>query len=144
MNEEKLENKLQEIVKNNKPQSITVDGNKKLYISKEKIKKLKELSATMWKQSPQGISQEKEGLGIDSKEGGFLPLLTLLPLIFAGVGAASSVATWVYSAVKSGQKYNSKIALDKEKIEKIKLEKEKLVKGTGIYLDTYQGKAITK
>ena len=42
MNEKQLENKLQEIVKNNKAQSITVDDklgswvphNKKLYISK--------------------------------------------------------------------------------------------------------------
>ena len=48
--DEKLENKLQEIVKNNTPKTITVDDglgswvphNKKLYISKEKIEKLKE------------------------------------------------------------------------------------------------------
>ena len=157
MNEEKLENKLQEIVKNNTPKTITVDDglgswvphNKKLYISKEKIEKLKELR--------------------QAKEGGFLPLLTLLPLIFAGVGAASGVATGVYSAVKSGQESNSKMALDKEKMEKIELEKQKLKnelsskkeigqgpqstsstgKGiskaaSGIYLDSYQGKAITK
>ena len=150
MNEEKLENKLQEIVKNNTPKTITVDDglgswvphNKKLYISKEKIEKLKELR--------------------QAKEGGFLPLLTLLPLIFAGVGAASGVATGVYSAVKSGQESNSKMALDKEKMEKIELEKQKLKNelsskkeigqgpqsgssaGKGIYLDSYQGKAITK
>ena len=163
MNNAELKIKLQEIVKNNKPQSITVDGdrlgswvppNKKLYISKEKIEKLKELRQV--------------------KEGGFLPLLTLLPLIFAGVGAASGVATGVYSAVKSGQESNSKMALDKENMEKIELEKQKLKnelsskkeigqgsqsnssteynsigKGiskaaSGIYLDSYQGKAITK
>jgi hypothetical protein len=53
-----------------------------------------------------------------AKEGGILPLLALLPLIFGGVAAAGGVAGGVSAAVQAA---NSKKAED----EKIRLEQEK-------------------
>ena len=72
----KLEAKIQKIIADGKPGSITYEG-KKTYISKNKIKEIRD------------------------KEGGLLPLAALLPLIFGGIGAAGAVAGGVATAVKS-------------------------------------------
>ena len=63
--------KIENIVRAGKPKSIKVGG-KSVYISKSKIEDGKRLL--------------EEG----SKEGGILPLLTLIPLIASGVGVAGS------------------------------------------------------
>ena len=104
-----MEDKLRNIVDNNKPSSITYDG-KKVYISKDKIKEIKEL--------------EKQ------HEGGVLPLLALLPLIFGGIGAAGAAATGIANVVKSAKESQL-----------IDAQKEKL-KGSGIYLNPYERRCL--
>jgi hypothetical protein len=83
------EEKLQNIVNSGKPKSITVQG-KKYYLSKAKINELKE----------------------KSKEGGFLPLLALLPLIFGGIAAAGAVAGGTAAVVKTVNDTQHNIAVE--------------------------------
>ena len=106
------ENQLKEIVESGEPKSIMYDG-KKYYMSKKKIKEIRELIP---------VKSEKE----DAKEGGILPLVALLPLIFGGITAASAATAGIASAVK-----DSKIAA---------LASSKT--GTGLYLNPYEGKAL--
>ena len=138
--EEKLETRLRNIIDNNTPKSITYDG-KKVYISKDKIQEIKKL--------------EKE-----KKEGGILPLVALLPLIFGGLTAAGATAGGVATVVqkaKESQKNDAEKKLAQVIAEKIQtgqvLPSEH---GSGIYLDRYrpegqgiflnshQGQGITK
>ena len=84
------EEKLQNIVNSGKPKSITVQG-KKYYLSKAKINKLQ-------------LRRQKEG--------GFLPLLALLPLIFGGIAAAGAVAGGTAAVVKTVNDTQHNIAVE--------------------------------
>ena len=114
-----MENKLRQIIDSNKPGTITHEG-KRAYISKEKIKEIK----------------AKE------KEGGVLPLLALLPLIFGGLGAAGAVAGGVASAVNSAKQ--SQLADAQRKVIENRGSGMMLnpYHGNGLYLDPYQGRGI--
>ena len=108
------ENQLKEIVESGEPKSIMYDG-KKYYMSKKKIKEIRELIP--------------EATETTEKEGGILPLVALLPLIFGGITAASASAAAIASTVK-----DSKIAaLASKKAEG---------GGKGMYLNPYEGKAL--
>ena len=67
-----LETKLNRYISEGRPRHVTVDK-QKIYLSKEKIKQLQD--------------KQKE------HEGGFLPLLALLPLIGKAIAVAAGVAT---------------------------------------------------
>ena len=98
MNESTLHQKLENIVSAGKPKTIRHEG-KTYYISKEKIMECE-------------------------KEGGILPLLTLIPLIAGGVSAAGAVAGGTAGIVKA---VNDKKAADEELAEQRRhnLEMEK-------------------
>src|SRR5881628_941905 len=49
------------------------------------------------------VAQLKHCKNLGEKEGGFLPLLALLPLIFGGLGAAGGIAGGVLSAVSAAK-----------------------------------------
>ena len=101
MKDTTLHCKIENIVRAGKPKSIKVGG-KSVYISKSKIEDGKRLL--------------EEG----SKEGGILPLLTLIPLIASGVGVAGAVAGGAAGIAK---------AVDQRRHN---LEIEKAVRGRGI------------
>ena len=73
--------KIRKIIEDGKAGKISIDGKTK-YISQKNIKKVRD--------------EEK-------KEGGLLPLATLLPIIFSGLGATAGVATGVSKIVKDVQ-----------------------------------------
>ena len=73
------EKKLRAIIDDNFPKSMKINGASH-YISKKKIDKVRD---------------------IERKEGGLLPLAALLPLIFAGFGAAGGVATGAAAIAKT-------------------------------------------
>ena len=102
MKESTLHQKLENIVSAGKPKTIKING-KNIYISKKKI-----------------IECEKEG--------GILPLLTLIPLIAGGVSAAGAVAGGIAGIVKA---VNDKKAADEELAEQRRhnLEMEKMTGG---------------
>ena len=102
MKESTLHQKLENIVSAGKPKTIKING-KNIYISKKKI-----------------IECEKEG--------GILPLLTLIPLIAGGVSAAGAVAGGTAGIVKA---VNDKQAADEELAEQRRhnLEMEKKTGG---------------
>ena len=102
MKESTLHQKLENIVSAGKPKTIKING-KNIYISKKKI-----------------IECEKEG--------GILPLLTLIPLIAGGVSAAGAVAGGTAGIVKA---VNDKKAADEELAEQRRhnLEMEKKTGG---------------
>ena len=102
MKESTLHQKLENIVRAGKPKTIRHEG-KTYYISKEKI-----------------IECEKEG--------GILPLLTLIPLIAGGVSAAGGVAGAAAGIAKA---VNDKKAADEELAEQRRhnLEMEKKTGG---------------
>ena len=102
MKESTLHQKLENIVSAGKPKTIKING-KNIYISKKKI-----------------IECEKEG--------GILPLLTLIPLIAGGVSAAGGVAGAAAGIAKA---VNDKIAADEELAEQRRhnLEMEKKTGG---------------
>ena len=98
MKESTLHQKLENIVSAGKPKTIKING-KNIYISKKTI-----------------IECEKEG--------GILPLLTLIPLIAGGVSAAGAVAGGTAGIVNA---VNDKQAADEELAEQRRhnLEMEK-------------------
>ena len=102
MKESTLHQKLENIVSAGKPKTIKING-KNIYISKKKI-----------------IECEKEG--------GILPLLTLIPLIAGGVSAAGGVAGAAAGIAKA---VNDKKAADEELAEQRRhnLEMEKKTGG---------------
>ena len=102
MKESTLHQKLENIVRAGKPKTIRHEG-KTYYISKEKIRECE-------------------------KEGGILPLLTLIPLIAGGVSAAGAVAGGTAGIVKA---VNDKKAADEELAEQRRhnLEMEKKTGG---------------
>jgi len=102
------EEKLKDMVTNNKTGKIIFNGEKK-WLGKKHLQQFK----------------EKE------KEGGVVPLLTLLPLIFGGLSAAGAVAGGVATTVAKAKE-----------AEKYSAETEQIKKGKGIYLNRYQGKGI--
>ena len=95
LDEQHIVEKIYSIVQKGKPKAIIIKGQKH-YINKEKIKILK-----------QKFHEEKV-------ESGFLPLLTLLPLIFGGMSAAASTAGIIASKVIDNKKVNA----DKESKER--------------------------
>ena len=102
MKESTLHQKLENIVRAGKPKTIRHEG-KTYYISKEKIRECE-------------------------KEGGILPLLTLIPLIAGGVSAAGGVAGAAAGIAKA---VNDKKAADEELAEQRRhnLEMEKKTGG---------------
>ena len=112
MKESTLRAKLEDIFRKDKPKSIKVDG-KQYYISRKRLNQCR-------------------------KEGGILPLLTLIPLIAGGVGAAGAVAGGAAGIAKA---VHDKNAQDAELAEERRhnREMEKAV-GRGYYDD--EGKYI--
>src|SRR3981189_2793831 len=70
----------------------------------------------------------------DNKEGGFLPLLTLLPMILGGIGAAGAVAGGAAGIVKA---VNDK-KLNDEKIEEEKRHNREIESKLGTGLDPHR------
>ena len=128
-NEEiKVEEKINEIITTGKPASVTYQG-KKVYIGKNKIVELRD----HLDDRREKIGEEKENPSMKvEKEGGLLPLVALLPLIFGGVTAAAAAASGVATVVKN-VKEGQLADATKNKIQ-----------GSGIYLEPYQGKGLTK
>lgn len=114
-----METKLRHIIHSGKPASITHQGIK-TYISKTKIEEIK----------------AKE------KEGGVLPLLALLPLIFGGLGAAGAVAGGVATAVKSAKEAQLADAQRKALENSGSGMMLSPYNGNGLMLNPYQGKGI--
>ena len=87
------------------------------------------------------IKKKIFGNGLEKKEGGILPLLTLLPLIFGGIGAAGTVAGGTAGIVKA---VNDKAADDAKIAEQMRHNKEveRLASGHGVYLNPYKGKSL--
>ena len=123
--DQKLNEKLNEIVESGEPKSIMYD-NKKYYMSKKKIKEIRELIQ-------ENDSNTKEG----SHSGGILPLVALLPLIFGGITAASAATAGIASAVK-----DSKIAALASSKTGGDLNKVEQGQGSGMYLNPHEGKAL--
>ena len=108
MKESTLHQKLENIVSAGKPKTIKING-KNIYISKKKI-----------------IECEKEG--------GILPLLTLIPLIAGGVSAAGAVAGGTAGIVKA---VNDKKAADEELAEQRRHNLEMEKKTGGNYIKNF-------
>ena len=105
-----LETKLNKIINEGKPKSITING-QKIYLSKKKIDDVKKLE----------------------KEGGIFPLIPIL----AAIGAAGSVAggsAAIANAVNSKNSADAKLEQQKAHDEEV----EKLLRGNGLYLPEYQ------
>ena len=138
MEETKVEQKLQKIIENGTPQSVTYNG-VKVYVGKKKIEEIKELLE-------QQRAARTESEGTQPKQGGILPLIALLPLIFGGISAAAGTAAGVAGAVKSAKEAQLADAM-KAKItggsNSITGGSNSITGGSGIYLDSYQGKAIS-
>ena len=107
---ETLEKNLRSIIENNTPKSITYDG-MKVYISKNKIKEINKFL-----DSPEMV---------DSKKGGILPLVALLPLIFGGITAAGATAASIANVVKTSRE--AALIGEKKKV----LTEEKKENGAG-------------
>ena len=104
MKDTTLKAKLDNIIRAGKPKTIKIDG-KSVYISKKKIKECE-------------------------REGGLLPLMTLIPLIAGDVSATGAVAGGTAGIVKA---VNDKRAADSELAEQKRhnLEVEKAIKSGG-------------
>ena len=118
--EVKVEEKLRKIVETGNPASVTYKD-QKLYISKKKIEEIKKLVSEV----------ETDG---EEKEGGFLPLLALLPAIFGGIAAAGGVAGGVATAVAKAKEGQLADAM-KAKVQS--------AGKSGFRLDPYNGRGIT-
>ena len=115
-NEEiKVAEKIKDIITTGKPATVAYKGDK-VYISKKKISEIREM-----------LDETEE-----EKEGGVLPLVALLPLIFGGVSAAAAAAGGVATIVKNVKEGQLADAM-KNKIQ-----------GDGLYLNPFQGKGVTK
>ena len=97
------------------------------------------------------IKKKIFGNGLEKKEGGILPLLTLLPLIFGGIGAAGGVAGGVAASVKAANdKAKNDLELAEQKRHNASIEKVVLgngcdsttANGCGIFLQPYKGKSL--
>ena len=111
LSDEEIERKLRKIVNEGKPKFITTN-NVKTYISKKKINEIK----------------EKE------KEGGILPLL---PLIFAGIGAAGAAAggtAGIVTAVNKKASDDAQLQQQREHDARV----EAALKGNGLFLPDYE------
>ena len=105
-----IEAKLRKIVKEGKPKSTTING-EKIYISKKKINEIKE--------------QEKKG--------GIIPFIP----IFADIGAAGAVAggaAGIASAVNSKAAEDARLQQQKEHDARI----EAALRGNGLFLPEYE------
>jgi hypothetical protein len=108
---------------------LNLQGDHKLPLTQTQINKIKKakngvqlnLSETQLKQLKQLEQLEKNG--------GFLPLAALIPLIFGGIGAAGGLAGGVASAV-SAVKSNAEQARHNRTVE------EQLKAGSGVVSDT--------
>src|SRR5438093_1907554 len=126
-------NKVKNAISNNKAISITIKnnnfhGNIMLPLTKIEKEKIDEGfdSVTI------SLSKKKIKFIKDEKEGGFLPLLALLPAIFGGLAAAGSVAGGAAGIAKA---VNDKKASDAAAEETARHNKEiesKLTSGSGI------------
>src|SRR5271170_2159645 len=111
---------------------INLQGDHKLPLTQTQINKIKKakngvqlnLSETQLKQLKQ--LEQLEQL---EKNGGFLPLAALIPLIFGGIGAAGGLAGGISSAV-SAVKSNAEQARHNRTVE------EQLKAGSGVVSDT--------
>ena len=76
------------------------------------------------------------------KEGGLLPLATLLPMIFGGLAAAGGTAGGIASAVNAAnQKTKNDLELKEQRRHNEAIEKG-LHEGKGIFLNPYKGKGL--
>ena len=124
-----------------KPFNITFNGDK-AHINQQRIDSIKSVNGGfLLPLLGTIISHIKSGSGFENKQGGVLPLLTLLPLIFGGIAAAGGTAGGIASAVSSA---NSKAKGDLELQEQRRHNKaiEKAAHGEGIFLNPYKGKAL--
>ena len=119
MHEELIEKKIRSIIDSGKGKNITHEG-KKVYFSKKKIDEIR--------------------LRESQHEGGVLPLLALLPLIFGGLTAAGSTAAGIATAVKSAKEAKY-IDEQREKLAaSTALASTTTQEGKGMYLNPYQSK----
>ena len=117
------EEKLRDLINSNKTKSITIDD-KKYWIGKK----------------------FKEGIKEKEKEGGVIPLLALIPAIAAGIASVAGTAGGIATAVNQGKQAH-KVGIETEKVkEELAQLKSKnhqpIKKGSGLYLNPYQGKGI--
>jgi len=142
-----------------KPFDITFNGDK-VHISQKQIdsfKPYKEVHGGFLLPllgSVIGFIKKKitgNGLNGERKEGGLLPLLTLLPLIFGGIGAAGATAGGIAGAVKAANdKAKNDLELAEQKRHNASIEKVVLgngcdsttANGCGIFLQPYKGKSL--
>ena len=131
---QKSEDKLKELVENNKSRSTTVylpddNGNpvsKQLYLNKNIISKLKPYV--------DNYDELKHGSGLYM--GGIFPLLALIPAILAGVASTAGIAGGVAAAVNQSKQSQ---AADKDK----ELKQAMIDKlGKGVFLNPHEGKAL--
>ena len=143
-NESKLKGFLTRLFKKielGKPFKICFQG-ESTYINEEQINSAKEKSGGfLLPLTGKVLSFIKGGNGFETKEGGILPLAALLPLIFGGIAAAGGTAGGIASAVKAA---NDKAKNDLELEEQRRHNKvvEESIKGNGIFLNPYKGKAL--
>ena len=147
-----------------KPFKISFQGNT-ASISQEQINSLKEKhGGFLIPLVNKVISHIKGGNGLETKEGGLLPLAALLPMIFGGLAAAGGTAGGIAFVVNaSNQKAKNDQELKEQKAkndQELKEQKAKndqelkeqrrhneavekgLKEGKGIFLNPYKGKAL--
>ena len=117
MTETKLTKKFNDIIREGNPKKVTHNG-KKAYISKKKLKELQQQQNT--------------------HEGGILPLATLLPLIFSGIGAAGGIAGGAAGIAKAVND-NKANELNLRETERHNKQLEKIAKGDGLHLNPWKG-----
>jgi hypothetical protein len=120
-----LETRLQNVVNKNKPKYMTINK-QKFYISRSIIDELKKIIS-----NADQNSSLLENLAIiknskNAKEGGILPLIPLLGLIFGGLSAAGGVAGGTAAIVQAVN--SNKNEQEKNRIEKERLDLEKHIK----------------
>jgi len=85
-------------------------GNDTLKLTQRQLKKINAGVGFRLQLSKSQLKSIRSKINKEEKKGGLLPLLTLLPLIFGGIGAASSVAGTVASAVSRAKADEKAIA----------------------------------
>jgi hypothetical protein len=115
---------------NEKPGHISYNGVRH-YLSKKEIQKLKP-TFTSLETLLENVRHKIHVVKQDRKEGGLLPLLALLPLIFGGVAAAGAVTGGVATAVAKSKENQEQV---RHNAEMERIAKEKAAKGSGFCED---------
>src|SRR5277367_5571291 len=105
---------------------LNLQGDHKLQLTQTQINKIKKAKNGVQLNLSETQLKQLEQL---EKNGGFLPLAALIPLIFGGIGAAGGLAGGISSAV-SAVKSNAEQARHNRAVE------EQLKAGSGVVADT--------